>query len=178
MQWALDHIPADARLYTFGLTEPLQALAPFEVRELYDETPQTILPRFADGKTTYLYVNIWVIANQWAGRDLEKTYDWLRDASRLGIPRSQQQLHPVPGRMMRIGILLPGFSADANDWAIPVQQNLARELAATRRSAHHRAALPAHAHALHARRRDGLSARRGTGARRGGDWRCGGTRCG
>ncbi|MCC6804336.1 MAG: glycosyltransferase family 4 protein [Anaerolineae bacterium] len=31
---------------------------------------------------------------------------------------------------MRIGILLPGFSAHADDWAIPVQQNLARELAA------------------------------------------------
>ncbi len=30
---------------------------------------------------------------------------------------------------MRIGILLPGFSAYADDWAIPVQQNLARELA-------------------------------------------------
>ncbi|MFN8447322.1 MAG: glycosyltransferase [Anaerolineae bacterium] len=31
---------------------------------------------------------------------------------------------------MRIGILLPGFSAHADDWAIPVQQNLARALAA------------------------------------------------
>ena len=31
---------------------------------------------------------------------------------------------------MRIGILLPGFSSHPDDWAIPVQQNLARELAA------------------------------------------------
>ncbi len=31
---------------------------------------------------------------------------------------------------MKIGILLPGFSAHPHDWAIPVQQNLARELAA------------------------------------------------
>lgn len=30
---------------------------------------------------------------------------------------------------MNIGILLPGFSADDSDWAIPVQQNLVRELA-------------------------------------------------
>lgn len=32
---------------------------------------------------------------------------------------------------MRIGILLPGFSSHPDDWAIPVQQNLARELAST-----------------------------------------------
>jgi glycosyltransferase involved in cell wall biosynthesis len=32
---------------------------------------------------------------------------------------------------MKIGILLPGFSSDADDWAIPVQQHLARELART-----------------------------------------------
>ena len=31
---------------------------------------------------------------------------------------------------MRIGILLPGFSSHPDDWAIPVQQNLTRELAA------------------------------------------------
>jgi glycosyltransferase involved in cell wall biosynthesis len=30
---------------------------------------------------------------------------------------------------MNIGILLPGFSSDENDWAIPVQLNLVRELA-------------------------------------------------
>ncbi len=32
---------------------------------------------------------------------------------------------------MNIGILLPGFSASEDDWAIPVQQNLVRELATT-----------------------------------------------
>ena len=32
---------------------------------------------------------------------------------------------------MRIGILVPGFSSHPDDWAIPVQQNLARELAAS-----------------------------------------------
>ncbi len=30
---------------------------------------------------------------------------------------------------MRVGIILPGFSSDENDWAIPVQLNLVRELA-------------------------------------------------
>lgn len=32
---------------------------------------------------------------------------------------------------MNIGILLPGFSANSDDWALPVQQNLARVLAQT-----------------------------------------------
>ncbi len=32
---------------------------------------------------------------------------------------------------MKIGILLPGFSSHPDDWAIPVQQNLARELSAS-----------------------------------------------
>lgn len=32
-------------------------------------------------------------------------------------------------RRLRVGILLPGFSADEHDWAIPVQQNLVREMA-------------------------------------------------
>ncbi len=31
---------------------------------------------------------------------------------------------------MRVGIILPGFSSDENDWAIPVQLNLVREMAA------------------------------------------------
>jgi glycosyltransferase involved in cell wall biosynthesis len=33
------------------------------------------------------------------------------------------------GGGMNIGILLPGFSSDENDWAIPVQLNLVREMA-------------------------------------------------
>ncbi|MEQ8673545.1 MAG: glycosyltransferase family 4 protein [Aggregatilineales bacterium] len=32
-------------------------------------------------------------------------------------------------RRLNVGILLPGFSADEHDWAIPVQQNLVREMA-------------------------------------------------
>src|SRR5690606_41353265 len=32
---------------------------------------------------------------------------------------------------MNIGILIPGFSSDENDWSIPVQQHLARILSQT-----------------------------------------------
>jgi glycosyltransferase involved in cell wall biosynthesis len=34
----------------------------------------------------------------------------------------------MQNKRLNIGILLPGFSADENDWAIPVQHNLMREL--------------------------------------------------
>lgn len=79
VQWAIQHIPADALLYAFGLTQPLQAYATFTVRELYNETPQTISLELGDSKPRYLFTNIWVIENQWTGRMLETTYHWLRD---------------------------------------------------------------------------------------------------
>jgi hypothetical protein len=34
----------------------------------------------------------------------------------------------MQNKRLNIGILLPGFSADEHDWAIPVQHNLMREL--------------------------------------------------
>ncbi len=79
VQWAIDHIPADARLYTFGLTEPLKAYAPFEVRELYDETPLTLAAELSDGKSSYLYINAWSVEHQWKGMPLYVTYHWLTD---------------------------------------------------------------------------------------------------
>lgn len=36
----------------------------------------------------------------------------------------------MPDSRLKIGILLPGFSADASDWAIPVQHNLMQALSA------------------------------------------------
>lgn len=79
VQWAVSMVPPDARLYTFELTQPLKAYAPCDVRELYDETPQTITAALADDTPSYLFVNVWVIENQWAGRGVDVTYRWLRD---------------------------------------------------------------------------------------------------
>jgi 4-amino-4-deoxy-L-arabinose transferase-like glycosyltransferase len=78
--WALARVPPDARLYTFELTQPLQALASFEVRELYDETPASLDAELADGTPAYLFANVWTIEHQWAGRALDTTYQWLRDS--------------------------------------------------------------------------------------------------
>lgn len=77
--WAIERVPAEARLYAFGLTQPLMAYAPFEVHELYNETPNSIQAQQADGTDSYLLLNVWQVEHQWAGRPLEMTYQWLRD---------------------------------------------------------------------------------------------------
>ena len=79
VHWAIQAVPATARLYTFELTLPLRAYAPGDVRDLYDETPQTITTALADGTPSYLFVNVWVIENTWAGRGIDVTYHWMRD---------------------------------------------------------------------------------------------------
>lgn len=79
VQWARARVPAAARLYTFELTQPLAADAPFAVRELYDETPERLAGELADGVESFLFANIWVIEHQWADRPLDATYRWLRD---------------------------------------------------------------------------------------------------
>lgn len=79
VQWAIEQVPPDDCLYSFGLTTALQSYAPFEVRELYAATPNTLTAAFANLKPCYLFVNIWVIENQWAGRELQTSYHWLRD---------------------------------------------------------------------------------------------------
>ncbi len=79
VQWALDRIPAGARLYTFELTEPLKAYGSLEVHELYNETPDTIPAELPGDTPNYLFLNVWVIENQWQGRELQTTYHWLRD---------------------------------------------------------------------------------------------------
>ena len=82
VQWALQTIPAQARLYTFELTEPFKAYSSFEVHELYNETPDTLSAEFAASypQASYLYVNVWTIENQWKGRELQTVFHWLRDA--------------------------------------------------------------------------------------------------
>jgi 4-amino-4-deoxy-L-arabinose transferase-like glycosyltransferase len=75
---AADRIPAGATLYTFGLTLTFEHYTDFTVHELYYETPQTLVER-VPGEADYLLLNVWQIENQWAGREPQIAYHWLRD---------------------------------------------------------------------------------------------------
>ncbi|MFN8528110.1 MAG: hypothetical protein U0670_05825 [Anaerolineae bacterium] len=81
--WAQSMIPADATIYTLGLTLPLRLTHPDgDVRELYYETQEmleTVRTRDqTEGHTTYLLVNLWQITHQWAGRSPANAFEWLR----------------------------------------------------------------------------------------------------
>jgi hypothetical protein len=73
--WVNEQLPADATLYTFGLTLTLQHETPFTVYELYYETPESLAAK--SGQTDYLLLNLWVIENQWQGREPYIAYHWL-----------------------------------------------------------------------------------------------------
>lgn len=83
ISWAQSMIPADATIYTLGLTLPLRLAHPDgDVRELYYETQETLeTVRTRDqteGHPTYLLVNLWQITHQWAGRSPANAVEWLR----------------------------------------------------------------------------------------------------
>jgi hypothetical protein len=75
--WVNEQLPADATLYTFGLTLTLQHETPFTVYELYYETPESLAAKRS--QTDYLLLNLWVIENQWQGREPYIAYHWLND---------------------------------------------------------------------------------------------------
>ena len=79
VDWASQHIPYGATVYTFGLTLALRQRTTLDVQELYYETPDTLAAKWQHGKVDYLLLNVWNIENQWVGRDLERSYHWLRD---------------------------------------------------------------------------------------------------
>jgi hypothetical protein len=81
--WAAEQIPAGATVYTFGLTLTLQHYTALNVRELYDETPESLEQEWVPGQECYLLVNVWNLKNQWEGRAPMQNYDWLRDARGL-----------------------------------------------------------------------------------------------
>jgi hypothetical protein len=75
--WVRNQLPPASSIYTFGLTLTLQHYTPLHVREIYYETPQTLAADW--GCNDYLLLNLWDIQHQWAGREPDTVYQWLRD---------------------------------------------------------------------------------------------------
>jgi 4-amino-4-deoxy-L-arabinose transferase-like glycosyltransferase len=82
-RWAADQIPVDSTVYTFGLTLTLRHYTNLNAAEIYYETPETLAERWRRGQDDYLLVNVWNIENQWAGREPQIAFHWLRDARGL-----------------------------------------------------------------------------------------------
>ncbi len=81
--WVAEHVPPGASLYTSGLTLTLSHYTSLEVYELYYETPATLTARWVPGRADFLLVNEWQIETQWAGREPQLAFHWLRDARGL-----------------------------------------------------------------------------------------------
>lgn len=77
--WAGERVPEGATLYTFGLTLTLKHYTTLNVYELYYETTDTLDRKWIPGQDDYLLINVWNIEHQWAGRDPQLDYHWLRD---------------------------------------------------------------------------------------------------
>lgn len=84
-EWAEALLPNNAHVYTFDLTLTLQHYTPFEVSEIYYETPQTLADNWQHGRTDYLLINVWQIEHQWDGREPQIAYHWLRDERGLSF---------------------------------------------------------------------------------------------
>jgi hypothetical protein len=67
------------------LTLTLQYYTPFDVHEIYYETPQTLAENWQHGRIDYLLINVWQIENQWEGREPQIAYHWLRDERGLTL---------------------------------------------------------------------------------------------
>lgn len=77
-RWVQSQVSADARVLAFGLTATLQFYTQLEVREFFNETPETLAALLADGRPTYLVLNVGNVETQWQGRSPQINLHWLR----------------------------------------------------------------------------------------------------
>jgi 4-amino-4-deoxy-L-arabinose transferase-like glycosyltransferase len=82
-RWVQRQVPADARVLAFGLTATLRFYTPLEAREFFNETPETLAALLADGRPTYLVLNVGNVETQWQGRSPQINLHWLRDGPGL-----------------------------------------------------------------------------------------------
>lgn len=78
-RWVERRVPADAQLLTFGLTATIGHYTDLAVQDIFFQTPETLPATLAGGRTTYLFVDVRSLEQQWVGRSPELTYRWLRE---------------------------------------------------------------------------------------------------
>lgn len=78
-------MPPGARLLTFTLTLTFQHYSVVETLELFDVSPDALPALLADGRPTFLLLDVRQVETQWQGRALEASYHWLRDERGLMV---------------------------------------------------------------------------------------------
>lgn len=89
--WVEQQTPSGARLLTFGLTATFQHESDLDTLEMYALAPEDLATLLADGRPTFLFVDVPSIETQWQGRSPSINYRWLRDQAgltELGTTRS------------------------------------------------------------------------------------------
>ena len=87
--WVNEYLPADATLYTFGLTLTLQHETSFTIHDIFFETPASLDEKWTRGQDDYLLLNVWVINQQWEGREPHTAYQWFLEER--GVTRIQRK---------------------------------------------------------------------------------------
>jgi 4-amino-4-deoxy-L-arabinose transferase-like glycosyltransferase len=77
-RWCEAHVPADARLLSFSLTETLRHYTSLDVAEISDATPETLPAWLRKERPAYLLVDAANLDTQWSGRTPQLNVAWLR----------------------------------------------------------------------------------------------------
>ena len=82
-RWVSARLPSSSSLYSFGVTEALQAYSTLDVKDLSEESPAQIAADAQTEARRYLFVDVSNIETQWRGRSLDQNLSALR--GRLGL---------------------------------------------------------------------------------------------
>ncbi|MGH2522783.1 MAG: hypothetical protein ACRDH2_09810, partial [Anaerolineales bacterium] len=81
-------LPPEARLLAFGLTLTFQHYSHLETLELYRLSQSQLADLLAEGRPTFLLLDVDNVETQWRDQPLADNYSWLRDV--VGLERIGQ----------------------------------------------------------------------------------------
>jgi 4-amino-4-deoxy-L-arabinose transferase-like glycosyltransferase len=83
VSWVEATTPPEAQLLTFGPTLVFQHYGQRQTHDLFEVTSSDLITIVADGRPTYVLVDLATIENQWRDRAPDLNYRWLRDHAGL-----------------------------------------------------------------------------------------------